>query len=196
MAVAPQATEKHVLGGRTFLTIRESTVEQDFRFIALIKRARIDEITLEPGESPGAFARRLLEAAVESAAILELLGCLLVPEEAAPRDRDPGEAWTREMAEETARFLGGLKKPEDKAKVHGLVLSLIIPFVESGIVSLRTSTTSSDGAVPDTRKREPSPGATAPGPGSSSSSPTETTSARSGSSAGLSGRLSTPTASE
>ena len=188
--------EKHTLGGRTFLTIRESTVEQDFRFIALIKRARIDEITLEPGESPGAFARRLLEAAVESAAILELLGCLLVPEEAAPRDRDPGEAWTREMAEETARFLGGLKKPEDKAKVQGLVLSLIIPFVESGIVSLRTSTTSSDGAVPDTRKRKPSPGATAPGPGSSSSSPTETTSARSGSSAGLSGRLSTPTASE
>jgi len=154
-------TEKHTLGGRTFLTVKESTVEQDFRFLALVKQARIDEVTLEPGESPEAFARRLLEAAVESGAILELLGCLLVPDEAAPRGRDPGEAWTLEMAEETARFLGGLRKPEDKDRIRGLVLSLLIPFVESGIVSLRTSTTSSDGAVPNTRKSRRSAGATA-----------------------------------
>ena len=187
-------TEKHGLGRRTFLTIKASTVEQDFRFLALVKRARLDEVTLEPGESPEGFARRLLEAAVESAAILEILGCLLVPEEAVPRGRDPGEAWTREMAEETARFIGGLKKPEDKDKIHGLVLSLLIPFVESGIVSLRTSMTSSDGAVPSTRKGRRSPGATGPGQGSSSSSAKGTTNTRNGSSAGLSGRLSTPTA--
>jgi len=37
-------TEKHTLGGRTFLPLRESTVEQDFRFLALIKRAQIDEV--------------------------------------------------------------------------------------------------------------------------------------------------------
>lgn len=194
MAVAPQATKKHILGGRTFLTVKESTVEQDFRFLALVKQARLDEIIFEPGESPEAFARRLLEAAVESEAILELLGCLLVPEEAAPRGRDPGEAWTLGMAEETARFLGRLRKPEDKDEIRGLVLSLLIPFVESGIVSLRTSTTSSDGAVPSTRRGKPSPGATGPGPGSSSSSPRATTNARNGSSAGLSGRPSTLTA--
>ena len=186
--------EKHVLGGRAFLTIKESTVEQDFLFLALVKRARLDDVVLEPGESPEDFARRLLEAAVESGGILEILACLLVPEEAAQRGRDPGEAWTREMAEETARFLGGLKKPEDKDKIRGLVLSLLIPFVESGIVSLRTSTTSSDGAVPNTRRSRRSPGATDPGQGSSSSSPTATTSGRSGSSAGRSGRLSTPSA--
>ena len=187
-------TGKHILGGRTFLTVKESTVEQDFRFIALVKRARLDEVTFETGESPEAFARRLLEAAVESEAMLELLGCLLVPEEEAQRGRDPGESWTLEMAEETARFLGGLRKPEDKAKIHGLVLSLLIPFVESGIVPLRTSMTSSGGAVPSTNKARRSQGATDPGPGSSSSSPKATTSARNGSSGGLSGRLSTPSA--
>ena len=186
--------EKHVLGGRTFLTIKESTVEQDFLFLALVKRARLDDVVLEPGESPEDFARRLLEAAVESGAILEILACLLVPEEAAQRGRDPGEAWTRETADETARFLGGLKKPEDKDKIRSLVLSLLIPFVESGIVSLRTSMTSSQGAVPKTRTSLRSPGVTAPGRDSSSSSPEATTSARNGSSAGPSGRPSTASA--
>jgi len=186
--------EKHTIGGRTFLTIKESTVEQDFLFLALVKRARLDDVVLEPGESPEDFARRLLEAAVENGAILEILACLLVPEEAAPRGRDPGEAWTREMSEETARFLGGLKRPEDKDKIRGLVLSLLIPFVESGIVSLRTSMRSSYGAVPKTSKGRRSPGATVPGRASFSSSPKATTSGRNGSSAGPSGRPSTASA--
>jgi len=186
--------EEHTIGGRTFLTIKESTVEQDFLFLALVKRARLDDVVLEPGESPEDFARRLLEAAVESGAILEILACLLVPEEAAPRGRDPGEAWTREMAEETARFLGGLKKPEDKDKIRSLVLSLLIPFVESGIVSLRTSMRSSRAAVPKTRTNPRSPGATVHGQASFSSSPEATMNARNASSAGPSGRHSTASA--
>lgn len=176
-----EAPEKHALGGRTFLTVRESTVEQDFRFLALVKRARIDEVTIQPGEIPEAFARRLLEATVESGAILDLLGCLLVPEEAAPRDRDPGEAWTREMGEETARFLGSLRSPADKATVRSLVLSLLVSFFDSGIVSLWTSTTSSGEAIPNTTPTPPSPGATDPGPSLSWSSPTATTIEPSGS---------------
>jgi hypothetical protein len=185
---------KHVLGGRTFLPITESTVEQDFRFLALVKQARIDEVVLRPGESPEAFARRLLEAAVASGAILELLGCLLVPEEAAPPDRDPGEAWTREMSAETARFLGRLRDPADKAAIRSLVLSLLISFFESGIVSLWTSTTSSGEAVPANGNPSATPDATDPGPGSSWSSPEATTTTPNGSSDGLSGWHSTPTA--
>lgn len=197
MAVAPrppEAPEKHVLGGRAFLTIRESTVEQDFRFLALVKRARIDEIVMAPGESPEAFARRLLEATVESGAILDLLGCLLVPENAAPKDRDPGEAWTREMGEETARFLGRLREPGDKARIRSLVLSLLVSFFESGIVSLWTSTTSSAEAIPNPTPPPANPGATDPGPSSSWSSPTATTIAPSGSFAGPSGQPSPPIA--
>lgn len=191
---APEAPEKHVLGGRTFLTVRESTVEQDFRFLALVNRARIDEITIQPRESAEAFARRLLEATVESGAILDLLGCLLVPEESAPRDRDPGEAWTREMGDETARFLGSLRAPADKAKIRSLVLSLLISFFESGIVSLWTTTTSSGEAIPDTTPIPPNPDATDPGPHSSWNSPMATTIEPSGSFAGLSEPLSAPTA--
>lgn len=187
MTVAPQipeASEKHVLGGRAFLTMKESTIEQDFHFLALVKRARIDEIMMVPGESPEDFARRLLEAAVESGAILDLLGCLLVPEESAPRDRDPGEAWTRKTGEETARFLGELRAPADKATIRSLVLSLLVSFFESGIVSLWSSTTSSNEVVPSPMATKANQDATDRGPSSSSSSPAETTIARNGSSAG------------
>lgn len=188
MTEAARRAEKHILGGRTFLTMRESTVEQDFHFLALVKRTRIDEIVMEQGETPETFARRLLEATVESGAILDLLGCLLVPEEAAPRDRDPGEAWTREMGEETARFLGGLRDPTDKATIRSLVLSLLVSFFESGIVSLWTSTTSSGQAIPNTTLTPPSPDVTDTGPSSSSSSQAATTTSPSGSFAGLSER--------
>ena len=145
-------SEKYVLGGRVFLPVSESTVEQDFRFLALVKQARVDEITMTQSESPEDFARRLLETTIESGVILDLLGCLLIPEDRAPQDRDPGEAWTRQMGDETARFLGGLRTPKDKAEVRGLVLTLLVSFFDSGIVSLWTSKMSSHEAIPETQK--------------------------------------------
>ena len=186
-------SDKHTIGGRTFMPLRESTVEQDLRFLALIKRARIDEVVMQPGESPEAFARRLLEVTIESGVILDLLGCLLVPEDIAPQDRDPGEVWTPEVGQETARFLGQLRDPKDKAEVRGLVLSLLVSFFESGIVSLWTSTTSSTEAIPSPKDSQANPAGTAPGPSSSRSSPRATTTGPSGSSAGRSGSPSPPT---
>ena len=186
--------EKHTIGGRTFLPLRESTVEQDFRFLALIKRARIDEVVMEPGESPEVFARRLLEVTIESGAILDLLGCLLIPEDIAPRDRNPGEVWTPEVGQATAQFLGQLRDPKDKAEVRSLVLSLLVSFFESGIVSLWTSTTSSTEAIPNPENKQKPRAGTAPGPNSSGSSPLATTTAPSGSSAGRSASPSPPTA--
>jgi hypothetical protein len=177
-------TEKHTVGGRTFLPLRESTVEQDFRFLALVGRARIDEVVMQPGERPEAFARRLLEAVIKSGVILDLLGCLLVPEDIAPRDRDPGEVWTSEVGQETARFLGQLRDPKDKAEVRGLVLSLLVSFFERGIVSLWTSPTSFAEAIPIPTPNQMSPAGMAPGPNSSGSSPQATTTGPSGSSAG------------
>ncbi len=186
--------QKHVLGGRTFLAIRESTVEQDFRFLALIGRARIDEITMAQGENPEDFARRLLETTIESGVILDLLGCLLVPEDVTPRDRDPGEAWTPEIGRQTAQFLGQLKDPKDKAEVRSLVLSLLVSFFESGIVSLWSSTTSSSEAIPEPDSRQASRAGTDPGPSSSRNSPPGTTTAPRESPVGRSGSPLSPTA--
>ncbi len=187
-------TEKHTLGGRTFLPLRESTVEQDFRFLALIKRARIEEVVVLPGESPEAFARRLLEATIESGVILDLLGCLLIPEDSAPQDRDPGEVWNPDVGRETAQFLGQLRNPEDKAEVRGLVLSLLVSFFESGIVSLWNSTTSFAEAIPSSKGDQQNQAGTAPGPNSSGNSPRATMTGPSGSSAGRFESPSPPTA--
>lgn len=187
-------SDKHTISGRTFLPLRESTVEQDFRFLSLVGRAKIDEVVMQPGESPEVFARRLLEVTIESGAILDLLGCLLIPEDKASCDRDPGEVWTPEMGQETARFLGQLRDPKDKAEVRGLVLSLLVSFFESGIVSLWTSTTSSAEAIPNPKGSPAHPAGTGPGQSSSGNSPRATTTAPSGSSAGRSASPSPPTA--
>jgi len=186
-------SDKHTIGGRTFLPLRESTVEQDLRFLALVGRARIDEVVMQPRERPETLARRLLEVTIESGVILDLLGCLLVPEDIAPQDRDPGELWTPLVGQETARFLGQLRDSKDKAEVRSLVLSLLVSFFESGIVSLWTSTTSSTEAIPSPKDSQANPAGTAPGPSSSRSSPRATTTGPSGSSAGRSGSPSPPT---
>ena len=84
---------------------------------------------------------------IRNGAVLKLLGCLLVPEElvrkrsrfAVGRRAEPAELWTPAIGEETAEFLGGLREPKDKTKIQALVLSLLLSFFESGVVSLWTS---------------------------------------------------------
>ncbi len=144
--------DRHKLGGRSFLTVQDATVEQDFLFLELIQKCHIDRIVQSEGEDAAEFSERILGALVGDGAVLKLLGCLLVPAAAPTRRRgfrrDTTIAWTPEIGEETARFLGGLKTPEDKAKIRALVLTLLVHFFENEIVSLWTTKTSSDGALP------------------------------------------------
>lgn len=165
--------------------MQETTVQQDMLFLELVRNAGIDGLTMEPEEPPEEFAERLLGALVADGNVLKLLGCLLVPPAIVPRRgvrrilRAPGEtprAWSPELCEETASYLGTLTSPEDKAKVRNLVLTLLAHFFESGIVSLWTTETSSDEeGIPTTEEhRSHSATATGRGPRSSSSSQTET----------------------
>ncbi|MCK4512776.1 hypothetical protein KAW64_13610 [bacterium] len=145
---------RHTLGGRTFLTVQETTVKQDLIFLELVKRAGIDEIMVDPAEDISVFSGRLLGALVKNQAVLELLGCLLIPAELVPRRgvlrkfNEPEKIWTPELGEETAKFLGSLHTGEDKAKIRSLVLTLVLDFFESGIISLWTTKTSSSEAIP------------------------------------------------
>ena len=137
-------SEKHVLGGRTFVPVSESTVEHDYHFLALLHRAGLGDVELLPGETGGVFAERILRQVIASGQVRPLLGCLLVPEPAAGTPtRPPGELWTPEMGQDTARYLGGLIEEQDKAMVRSLVISLLIDFFQSGLSSLRASATSS-----------------------------------------------------
>lgn len=136
--------EGYELGGRIFLEVNGSTVEQDLIIFPLIRKAGLDEITIKKDEDAPACALRLLDTALESGEVLKLLGCLLIPEELSAGSTEPGDAWSPEVAAETTRFIGQLREPEDKAQVRSLILSLLISFFDEGIDSSWSSETSSE----------------------------------------------------
>lgn len=135
--------EKHAFGNRIFLSIDESTVEQDFHLMALVKRAGLDQVIMTEGEDPRAYAERLLDALLASETVLDILACLLVPADRVPKGKEPGECWSAEVASDTRTYLSLLRTAEDKQRIFDRVLSLLIGFFESGIVSLWTSAKSS-----------------------------------------------------
>jgi hypothetical protein len=149
--------EKHVLGGRTFVSVTESTVEHDLYFHGLAGRAGL-RFEKSEHESAADFAARILEEVVQSGKTLELLGCLMVPEEVG------AERWSPEEARTTATFIGQLRGEEDKARVRALILSLLMDFFRCGLASIWTSPRSSQ-SQPE-RNRSAIPTAMAAGPAS------------------------------
>ena len=129
--------EKITIGGRTFVPVKNSTIEHDFWLMAHIRGAGLDRIAIEEGEPPDDFAVRLLGEVISSGRIFPILGGLFLPEKIASID------WTPEVAEETVAFLKKVSDPEDKAQIQRQVISLLISFFQSGLVSLRISRKSS-----------------------------------------------------
>ena len=143
------------LGGRAFVHVGESTVEHDYTFLSLQTSAGLDNFEMQAGESAEVFAERLIRQVIASGKALPLLGCLLVPE---PTDstKPPGDGWTPEKGQETARFLGSLTSDKDKAQIRSLIATLLIDFFQSGLASVRTiATSSSSEAGPDAKADAP-----------------------------------------
>lgn len=155
-----QTTQKRiVLAGRVFVPVGESTVAHDIEVMRLLKVAGLDDPRLRTGESPEAFGWRVLQALIETKALLPLVACLIVPESAAPRRRgflrawleDLGivreaaraEGWTNALQAETAAFLGALDEPADKQLVYQVVAELLFPFLKTGLASWAASPSSS-----------------------------------------------------
>jgi len=129
--------EKIGIGGRTFVPVRNSTIEHDFWLMAHIRGAGLDRIAIGEGEAPDDFAVRLLGEVIDSGRIFPILGGLFLPEGTSSLD------WTPEVAEETAAFLKRISEPQDKLEVQKQVISLLIDFFQSGLASLRISRKSS-----------------------------------------------------
>jgi hypothetical protein len=149
--------EKHVLGGRTFVSVTESTVEHDLYFHGLAGRAGL-RFEKDEHESAADFAARILEEVVQSGKTLELLGCLMVPEEVGV------DGWSPDEARKTAAFIGQLRGEEDKALVRALILSLLMDFFRCGLASIWISQRSSTNR-PESEGSD-GPTATAAGPAS------------------------------
>ena len=129
--------EKITIGERTFVPVKNSTIEHDFWLMAHIRGAGLDRIAIEEGEPPDDFAVRLLGEVISSGRIFPILGGLFLPEKIASID------WTPEVAEETVAFLKKVSDTEDKAQIQRQVISLLISFFQSGLVSLTISRKSS-----------------------------------------------------
>jgi hypothetical protein len=125
--------EKIELGGRTYVPVKNSTIEHDFWLMGQIRAAGLDEVHVRPDERPEDFAVRLLRDVINSGRVFLLLGGLLIPEGVASED------WTPEIAEDTAGTLKKLTTPDDKEKVREQVISLLIGFFETGLACLTTS---------------------------------------------------------
>jgi hypothetical protein len=135
-----------VIGGRSFQAIGESTVEHDFRFMALLRDLGFDDPHKLASETPEQFGARLLNDLMASARALEVLGFLVIPVDV------ESEHWTPEVGAETAAFLGQLSRPADKAMVRSLTLSFLADFLERGLGSWTLSANSSGAAM-----KSPSP---------------------------------------
>jgi hypothetical protein len=127
---------RYILGGRPFLSISDSTIEHDLYFHGLAGRAGL-RFEMGQGETAGEFGERILDATIQSGTMLELLGCLIVPEEVGP------DGWTPAEAQQTAAFISQLRGADDKAAIRSLVLSLLTDFFQCGLASIWTSPRSS-----------------------------------------------------
>ncbi len=135
---SPQPTSDAIaLGGRRFVQLTESTVEHDFRMMALLREVGLDRPMRLEDETPADYGGRLLRDLISSDRALDVLGHLLVPEGTSPRD------WSVEMAKETAAFLGGLVHPDDKQRIYALTLEFLLGFFQLELDSLRRSPPSS-----------------------------------------------------
>jgi len=129
--------EKIRIGDRTFVPVNNSTIEHDFWLMAHIRGAGLDRIAIGEGEAPDDFAVRLLGEVIDSGRIFPILGGLFLPEKIDSFD------WTPQVAEETAAFLKKISDPHDKLEIQKQVISLLLSFFQSGLVSLRISRKSS-----------------------------------------------------
>jgi hypothetical protein len=129
------------LGERRYVQIGDgATVQHDYWLMGHVTRAGLARVTMFPNETPDQFCLRILDTAIMSGLVMELMGGLLVPEGTKPAD------WTPEMAVETGAYISGLSHPEDKEKINDLLLTMLMDFFERGLTSLyRTDTSSAAG---------------------------------------------------
>jgi len=127
------AAENIRLGGREFRPVVDATIEHDYWLMGLIRRAGIDQVVKEEGESPDEFALRLMRELINSGQAFAILSGVMMPADKEVCD------WTPAMAGETAAFLKRLTAPEDKAALNACTASLLSGFFANGLATLKTS---------------------------------------------------------
>jgi hypothetical protein len=162
------ARDTFTLGGRLFTIVEGTSVEHDEFMEARLHPAGLHNVTMEIGEDPESFWRRMMMRSAETGVRRELLGGLIMPADA--------EKWTPQIAIETAAFLGQLTDEDDKRRYRIVLVTTLFRFFEGGISSLfayasslekdlvagpeTTETDNADRGGDGQSSSEPSPGTT------------------------------------
>ncbi len=129
------------LGGKPYVALIEGTSERDDYVMRLAGKAGLREVSMRRGETPEAFAQRLLYDLVDAEVRHDILGGLLIP-----RGEKP-ENWSPSLAENTAKHFRMLTSEEDKSTLNGLTAGFLGDFFERGLSSLLNSPTASEGTA-------------------------------------------------
>lgn len=137
------------IAGRELKPVTNSTMRHDIWVQGQLEKSGLTHVAIHPEETPEEFAMRIFRQAAMNMDVFLLLGGLLMPAEAEPA------TWTVEMAQATAKLLGDVTDPADKAKVQMQINSALTSFFVTGLSSLMTSPRSSQktDAKPDLQER-------------------------------------------
>lgn len=129
------------LAGRRLRIVERPTLRMQLHLSNLAARGRLIDPMPMDGETPDAFALRVVGEANDAGALLELLGAMLMPESSQDSD------WRQDEAEANAKLLGALQDEAEIARVRLLVSEALIPFMRAGLASYKRTL----GASPDGR---------------------------------------------
>lgn len=122
-----------VVAGRHFTASVETTFEQDMFIMATVQQAGLNKLGQDFDFRSGEMteiASQIIAKAFSSGKLFALLGAVLT---------ESDQEWTQELARERELFFRKIKKPEDKKALHAAIITVILGFFVSGLLSSQTS---------------------------------------------------------
>lgn len=145
--------------GRVFRISEGTTSRQDMWVMSRLDKAGLEKIaaTYNTPEHLDEMAQKLVFAAYENGTLYEILAGLLV---------EDGKKWTIENAKANAEYFANLTNSADKQALQGPIVSILMLYFASGLVSNMTSLKSME-----TEESPTSPVASSESPSSAIRSP-------------------------
>lgn len=140
----PDALDQGIeLQGRMFFPSKDTTFEQDIYVMSVMQDAGLQEMAakfdVDKLDRLDETAEGIIIHAFNKGKLFEMLGAVLEEENV---------EWSIEDAKDNAAFFSKLRNPEDKKQLRGAIVSVILGFFVSGLLSYKTSQTSLSGSSP------------------------------------------------
>jgi hypothetical protein len=125
--ITPQPLE---IEGRTFYNCTSTSFKQDIYVMSVMRKSGLEKLASEfditKTDILDEVAQDIIVTASINGQLFEMLGAVLEEE---------GVPWTVESAKENAEFFAELRDKRDKDALHGAIVSVILGFFVSGLLS-------------------------------------------------------------